>query len=198
MVWFGKQTGEAGGREGFDAPPNSISPAFAVAVGLFKSQSKGKLVMALNDYLAFKKSSIQGLGVFARVDLPTGFAVLEYVGERITKQESLRRCEEANVYIFALDDEFDLDGNVGWNPAKFVNHSCSPNCEAQFIDGRIWIVSLRPISAGEEITFNYGYDLEEYRDHPCSCGSPECVGYIVAEEFFEHVKKLKETLPQQH
>lgn len=152
--------------------------------------------MALNDYLFFKPSSIHGLGVFARVDLPAGHRVLEYVGEKITKLESLRRCEKENVYIFALDEQYDLDGNVGWNPAKFVNHSCSPNCETQLIDGRIWIISLRPIGAGEEVTFNYGYDLDEYRDHPCACGSPDCVGFIVAEEFHDYVRKQKILPPE--
>ena len=118
-----------------------------------------------------------------------GTRVIEYVGEIITKQESLARCERSNEYIFAIDDEHDLDGNVDWNPARFLNHSCEPNCEAQFIDGHIWFVAIRNIRAGEEITFNYSYDLEDYREHPCHCGAASCVGYIVAEEFFEHVRR---------
>ena len=67
-----------------------------------------------------------------------------------------------------------------------LNHSCAPNCEAELLDDRIWIIARRDIQPGEEITFNYGYDLENYRDYPCCCGSPHCVGYIVAEEFFAH------------
>jgi hypothetical protein len=78
---------------------------------------------------------------------------------------------------------------VDWNPARFLNHSCAPNCEAQFADGRIWLVAIRDIRAGEELTFNYGYDLTDYREHPCRCGAVSCVGYIVAEEFFEHVRR---------
>ena len=115
--------------------------------------------------------------------------MVEYIGEKITKAESLRRCEEGNTFIFALDDEFDLDGNNEQNPARWLNHSCAPNCEAEFSGGRIWITARRDIAAGEEITFNYGYTLEEYREHPCHCGAPECAGYILAEEFFDHVKK---------
>ena len=114
--------------------------------------------------------------------------MIEYVGERITKAESLKRCEADNEYIFTLDDEHDLDGNVPWNPARFINHSCAPNCEAELDEGRVWIVALRDIKAGEELTFNYNYDLVDYRQHPCRCGTPVCVGYMVAEEFFEHVR----------
>ena len=95
-----------------------------------------------------------------------------------------------NPYIFSVSDETDLDGNVDWNPARLLNHCCSPNAEAECIGERIWIVALRDIRAGEEITFNYNYDLVDYKDHPCGCGAPNCVGYIVAEEFFEHVKPV--------
>jgi len=115
--------------------------------------------------------------------------VIEYVGENISKEESLRRCESGNVCLFAVDENHDLDGNVPWNPARFLNHSCSANCEATPADGRIWIVAKRDIAAGEELTFNYGYDLVDYREHPCRCGLPQCVGYIVAEELFDHVRK---------
>jgi SET domain-containing protein len=131
-----------------------------------------------------RTSGIQGRGGFAVQAIVAGTRVAEYVGERIGKAESLRRCEANNEYIFQLDDAVDLDGNVPWNPARFVNHSCAPNCEAQLVDGRVWLVALRDIAAGEELTFNYGYDLTDYKEHPCHCGAPECVGYIVAEEFF--------------
>ena len=137
----------------------------------------------------FKPSPIHGIGGFAREDLPGGAPVIEYLGRRVSKQESLERCREGNEYIFRLDEATDLDGNVEWNPARFLNHSCAPNCEAELIDGRIWIVALRDIRAGEEITFDYGYDLEDYRDHPCGCGAAECAGFIVAEALREEVRR---------
>ena len=136
----------------------------------------------------FKPSPIHGVGGFARTDIAAGTHMIEYVGERISKGESLRRCQASNEYIFTLDDAHDLDGNVAWNPARFLNHSCAPNCEAELEDGRIWIVAARDIRAGEEITFNYGYDLEEYKQYRCRCGAPSCVGYIVAADFFAHVR----------
>jgi SET domain-containing protein len=139
--------------------------------------------------LVFAGSPIHGIGAFAGVDLPCGTRVTEYVGEKITRAESLHRCEQNNPFIFRLDDTWDIDGSCDSNPARFLNHSCAPNCEAQFGEGRVWIVAVRDIRAGEEITFNYGFDLEDYREHPCHCGSPECVGFIVAEAFFDHVRK---------
>jgi len=139
----------------------------------------------------FQPSAIHGVGGFAKADFAAGTRVIEYVGEKITKAESLRRCESANEYIFSLDDESDLDGNVPWNPARFLNHSCDPNCEAEPDGGRIWIVARRGIRAAAEITFNYGYDLDDYREHPCRCGAADCTGYILAEEYFEHVRKQR-------
>ena len=139
--------------------------------------------------VCLRPSAIHGVGGFAKADIAAGTRVIEYTGEKITKAESLRRCESNNEYIFSLDDAHDLDGNVPWNPARFLNHSCDPNCEAELDSGHIWIVARRGIRAGEEITFNYGYDLDDYREHPCRCGAADCAGYIVAEEFFGHVRK---------
>ena len=140
-------------------------------------------------WIYFQSSAIHGLGGFARADFPVGARLIEYVGERISKAESRRRCERSNEFIFALNDEWDLDGGVGWNPARFINHSCRPNCEAQWVHDGIWIVSIRCIRASEEVTINYGYDLVDYQEHPCRCGSPGCVGYIVAEAFFEQIRR---------
>ena len=143
------------------------------------------------ELLLFKTSPIHGTGAFAKTAICKGTRLLEYLGEKITKGESLRRCEQNNAYIFTLNDQQDLDGNVPWNPARFINHSCAPNCEAEKDDDRIWVIATRDIQAGEEITFNYGYDLVDYKDSPCLCGAPNCVGYMVAEEYFEHVLSRK-------
>ena len=139
--------------------------------------------------IQFRNSTIHGTGGFALTAIPNETQLVEYLGRKIDKQESLRQCELDNPYIFSLDDQFDLDGNVEWNPARLLNHSCSPNAEAQDIDGRIWIVAVRDIQPGEEITFNYNYDLVDYKEHPCCCGAPNCVGYIIAEEFFPDINK---------
>ncbi len=142
-----------------------------------------------SELVIIRSSPIHGLGGFARIDIPAGTTVMEYIGEAITKQQSLLRCIAGNHFIFALDDDHDLDGNVDSNPARFLNHSCAPNCDAVFREERIWIVATRPIGAGEEFTFNYGYDLESYKEHPCRCASSACAGYIVAETLVEYVRE---------
>lgn len=138
--------------------------------------------------VAFAPSRIHGTGGFAAADFASEARVIEYVGERINKTESLHRCETGNQCIFYLDDHWNLDGDVSWNPARFLNHRCSPNCDAELIEGRIWIVARCAIASGEELTFNYGYDATDFREHPCCCGSSTCVGFIVAEELFDAVR----------
>ena len=142
-------------------------------------------------FLEFRPSPIHGFGTFAAAPIRAGLLLIEYKGEKITKTESIRRCEAGNAFIFELDDEWDIDGGVGWNPPRFFNHSCAPNCDAEYIQGQIWIVARREIAPGEELTFNYGYDWEDHHEHACRCGAPECVGYIVAEEFFPILRQGK-------
>jgi SET domain-containing protein len=150
-----------------------------------------------------RRSSIHHRGVFARRDIPKEAKVIEYVGERITKAESDRRGQRlmkkasktgcAAVYIFTINKKYDLDGGVSWNPARLINHSCDPNCEAIISRGRIWIYAKRDIAEGEELTFNYGFDIETWEDHPCRCGSERCVGYILDEDLWPQLRaKLKE------
>jgi uncharacterized protein len=158
----------------------------------FAATTAGGGPVAETEWVVFRRSSIHGIGGVARKHIPQGTRVIEYLGERIDKHESLRQCEENNEYIFMLNEREDLNGNVEWNPARFINHSCASNSDAELAEGRIWIVANRNIQAGEEITFNYGFDLEDYRQYPCCCGSANCVGYIVAEEFFEHLRKQRE------
>jgi len=134
-------------------------------------------------------SSIDGLGLFAQRDISGGQVVLEYSGERISKTESIQRCAQGNPFIFYLNEQFDLDGNVESNPARFLNHSCSPNCAVERVEGRLVVVAQRAIAAGEELTFNYGYDLADYREYPCNCGADACIGFILAEELHELAKR---------
>jgi len=133
-------------------------------------------------------------------DIPEETEILEYVGEYLDKAESnalgLRHMEDAKqtgggaVYLFIVNDAWDIDGNFEYNTARLINHSCEPNCEAQIDDtDRIWIVALRDIAKDEELTFNYGFDLDDYEEHPCRCGSARCVGFIAAEEYWPKLRR---------
>jgi len=146
-----------------------------------------------------RRSTIHGTGVFAARDLRRGERIVEYLGERITKEESERRglalLEKAQtdggaaVYIFTLDEEWDLDGDQPDNDARLINHSCDPNCEAWNYDNRLFIEAKRAIKKGEELGFNYGFSVDTWEDHPCRCGAARCAGYIVAREEWPQLRK---------
>jgi len=159
-----------------------------------------KRLKANNEFIIIRNSKIHKKGVFAKKDIPKDAKVIEYIGEKITKKEAVKRSEKyleksknhtktGGVYIFELNKRYDIDGNFSWNPARLINHSCNPNCETEMIGQHIWFIALRDIKKGEEITCNYGYDLENYEEHPCRCGSVNCVGYIVSEKWRDKLKK---------
>lgn len=142
-------------------------------------------------WVAVRDSPIHGRGVFAARPIPAGARILEYTGEKITHRESLVRCQANNQCIFHLNEHFAIDGSAEGNMARFINHSCSPNCEAELVDGHLYITALRDLMAGEELCFNYGYDLVDYREHPCHCGSGNCAGFILAEAFFPGLRRKR-------
>ncbi len=153
-----------------------------------------------SEYCEVRSSHIHGSGVYAAKAIPEGTRIIEYVGEKIDKEESERRATkqlehagqtgDAAVYIFTLSKKWDVDGNVPWNTARLINHSCDPNCESWIEGKRIFVYAIRDIEEGEELTFDYGFDIENYEDHPCRCGSEKCVGFIVIREQWPKLKKL--------
>ncbi len=162
--------------------------------------SDGRNRVALPAMVRLGRSPLHGQGLFARAPIARGTRIIEYVGERITKAEAERRevqrlarlaaGGDGNVYIFELNQRHDLDGRVRWNPARRINHSCAPNCEVQVVRGRIWIVALRALAPGEELTYDYSFDYDAWRDHPCRCGAKECAGYIVAKAQRWRVRRI--------
>jgi hypothetical protein len=137
----------------------------------------------------FQPSRIHGLGGFAWVDLRKGRRIIEYIGPKISKAKGQDEINKGNAYMFTLDDEYDIDGSVPWNPARFLNHSCAPNCESDIVRGRIWIYARRCINAGEELTYNYGHGSGGFGERPCNCGAATCVGFMVAERHFATVRR---------
>jgi len=137
-----------------------------------------------------RESTIQGLGVFARRSIPAGARIIEYTGEVISDEEADRRYNDAGMlrhhtFLFSLEDGRCIDAAVGGNEARFINHSCAPNCQALEADSRIWIEAIRPIEAGEELTYDYAYARSECDEalwplYVCRCGAPGCRGTILA------------------
>jgi uncharacterized protein len=143
------------------------------------------------EWLEIRKSRIHGRGVFARRDIPPGTRLIEYVGLPISKKKAAELCLKQNRYLFTVNEALDLNGKISWNPARLINHSCEPNCEADLDErDRIWIFSIKPIARGQELTYNYGYSLDNFMNFPCVCRAPSCVGYMVSEEFFPTVRSL--------
>jgi SET domain-containing protein len=141
--------------------------------------------------LVVRRSGVHGKGVFATAPLKAGERLVEYKGERISWKEAQRRHphnpdEPNHTFYFALDDGRVIDGNVNGNSARWINHSCAPNCEAEEVDGRVFIKALRDIAADEELFYDYGLVIDERltkklkEEYACHCGARKCRGTMLA------------------
>lgn len=140
-----------------------------------------------------RPSPIQGFGAFATRAIPAGTRLIEYTGQRISSAESDARYPDVadqrhHTFLFAIDDDVVIDAAVDGNEARFINHSCDPNCDAVIDDARIFIETVRDIASGEELAYDYQYTLQERhtparkRQYPCRCGSAKCRGTILAKK----------------
>jgi len=125
-------------------------------------------------------SSIAGKGLFAAQTIKKGTRIIQYIGQRISKAETAERLDQGNQYIFTFNDHYDIDGKTLKNKARYINHSCDPNCDILLTQRTIWIVAKRDIKEGEELSYNYGFTAKQYR---CQCGAKNCCGYILGEEY---------------
>ena len=118
------------------------------------------------------KRSSAGLGLFAGEDIPKGACIIEYVGRELTKEEEETTGSK---YLFDLGKGKTIDGNVPYNIAKRINHSCRPNCEAELWHGRAFILARRNIKAGEELGYDYGRDYFNWIMGPNGCRCAKCM-----------------------
>jgi SET domain-containing protein len=141
--------------------------------------------------LQVRRSGIHGKGVFAGRPLVAGETLIEYLGERISWPEALKRhphdpSQPDHTFYFHVEGGDVLDANVGGNAARWINHACEPNCEAQERQGRVFITALRPIAQGEELFYNYGLVIDERytpavkKRFECRCGAARCRGTMLA------------------
>ena len=129
------------------------------------------------------KSRIAGQGLFTLQNIKKDTRVIPYVGERINKAQSAKRLAQGNAYIFTFSDQYDIDGKVLSNTARYINHSCDPNCESDEIRGRVIIRAIRKIAPGEELSYDYClYDGDPGDPALCHCGAKNCRGSMYSEK----------------
>ena len=122
-----------------------------------------------------RRSPIQGWGVFATRSINKNTRVIDYAGEKISNQVSLRRerkyIQKGHIWCFKLTNRTVIDAGVGGNNARFINHSCHPNCYIDIKDGVIWIRAAKRIRKGEELVYDYNTDGDGLIK--CKC-TPDC------------------------
>jgi len=131
------------------------------------------------------KSNINRRGLFANKDIKKDTKIIYYIGKIITKKQTEKDPKFNNgkaIYLFNINNKYDLDGDFTYNTARLINHSCNPNCEVEGKGLKLWISSIRDIKKNEEFSYDYGFGFDEnYKEFPCKCGSNNCCGYIVRE-----------------
>ena len=144
-----------------------------------------------NPYVELRTSKIQGTGAFAARNIRKGTRIIEYLGQRISWRTADKRYDDEKMgrhhtFLFTIDDKVVIDGAVNGNDARFINHSCSGNCEAINDRKRIFIDARRNIKAGEELLYDYQYERsddhteDDEKLYACRCGAAKCRGSILA------------------
>ena len=134
-----------------------------------------------------KKSNIDrnGQGLYAAKDIKKGTQIIDYVEKIMTKKQTEESKKFDNlkpIYLFNLNNKYDLDGSYSSNTARLINHSCLNNCDYEGQGLKLWVVAIKDIKKGDELTCDYGFSYDsDYKQFPCKCGSINCVGYIVRE-----------------
>ena len=151
-----------------------------------------------------RSSKIQGKGAFAVRKIPAGTRIVEYVGQKISPEVAWERYDDDNMerhhtFLFTLDDETIVDAGVRGNNARFINHSCEPNCTTVIEDGRIYVEALKEIPKGGELLYDYKLEREgRYQKawdalYACKCGAPACRGTMLNRKIKRLMKKPAST-----
>jgi len=151
----------------------------------FRIKCNNALLKSRTMTLILRLSRIHSYGCYTTRPIRKGKLIVEYVGEHLTYEQADDLYDNfPNTYLFGLDGGKRIID--GYGVAAFVNHSCKPNCETDQIRGKMWIIALRDIEAGEELTYDYNlYDGED--DAPCLCGARRCRGSLYSAT---HLRKL--------
>ncbi|OGM92835.1 hypothetical protein A2333_00555 [Candidatus Wolfebacteria bacterium RIFOXYB2_FULL_49_7] len=112
-----------------------------------------------------------GLGLFATADISKGTFIIEYTGEKIANAEADRR---GGRYLFNINTKWTIDGKGHHNTARYINHSCRPNCESRVAKGKVTIHSIKNIKSGEELSYDYGTEYFKEYIKPLGCRCDKC------------------------
>ncbi|XP_067951702.1 histone-lysine N-methyltransferase 2C-like isoform X2 [Watersipora subatra] len=166
------------------ALPGDINSPYHKQFVHSKSQQYRKLKNEWSNYVYLGRSRIQGLGMFAARDIEKHTMVIEYIGEVIRNElaefrEKIYEEHNRGVYMFRNSVDYVIDATMSGGPARYINHSCDPNCVTETVnmdkDVKIVIIALRRISKGEELNYDYKFDLEDDSSKiPCNCGASNC------------------------
>ena len=122
-----------------------------------------------------RRSAISGWGVYATQPIPEDTRIVEYKGELVSQEEAWRREQRylprQRIWLFTINTRWARDAAVGGNVARYINHSCNPNCYVEIVGHHIWILASRQIRKGEELV--YDYNTDGVAGIPCRC-SPGC------------------------
>jgi SET domain-containing protein len=147
-------------------------------------------LMARPDMIRVRRSRLHGRGVFALRRIRKGTRIIEYLGERVTHSEADRRyshkpADDNHTFLFIVNRSTVIDGGARGNDARFINHSCDPNCESLIEERRVFIEAIRTIRPGDELTYDYqiGRDKEDPPNvdeiYACRCGAEGCRGSML-------------------
>ena len=142
-------------------------------------------IMPTRKNLFLKNTKSSGKGVFTKSSVGKGTILIEYKGQRRRWTEYDNEIDMDYVCLMHCEDEFVIDPRINGNIARFINHSCAPNCEIVYIKKLVFIKTLRKILGGEEITYDYemGFDSKPTKKDclkfPCSCGTSKCRGTLL-------------------
>jgi SET domain-containing protein len=139
--------------------------------------------------LIIRQSRIHSFGCYTTCPIREGSKIIEYIGECLTTDQADDLYDDfPNTYLFGLDGGKKIID--GYGVAAFINHSCEPNCETDQIRGKMWVIALRDVAAGEELTYDYNlYDGED--DAPCLCGAKRCRGSLYSRSHLRKIAKKR-------
>jgi hypothetical protein len=186
---------------------SSRSPAPIADAGVshhphMRHASRSKAAVA-DPMFEVRRSGIHGRGAYALRPIPKGTRIVEYLGDRITHAQADARYEDkgqddGHTFLFVVSSRVVIDAGVRGNDARFINHSCDPNCDTVIENERVFIESVRDIEPGEELGYEYGLtwestdDAQELANYACRCGAATCRGTMLAEEPLDKKKAGKQ------